>query len=122
MSSILDEWIALDTNVYLIAVRGFAGSEDCQSLLCDNVERLRIHLPLQIIVELNDNLTEPHQQVEQFEALGTKKGDAALSANLHSAKVSFLISENRHFLREVSGLPFEVLSASEALSRLEIGA
>jgi hypothetical protein len=51
--------------------------------------------------------------------LGCKLGDAAVSAYLEEEGVKTLISENRHFLAEITGLPFRVLSAAalEELNR-----
>lgn len=54
------------------------------------------------------------ESIGYFERLGAKKGDAAISAELHLAGVRWLISDNRHFLSEIKGLPFTVMDAGSA--------
>lgn len=101
-------------------------------------------MPLQVFVELQHNLTYsemrdsmialrlargfrlddapgPLDGIDRWVGAGARLGDATLSAQLESAGVDFLISENRHFLLEIPGLPFAVLSAEEALDILAQG-
>jgi hypothetical protein len=54
--------------------------------------------------------------VKAFEEMGAKKGDAVIAGHLQESGVTWLVSENRHFLAEISGVPFRVISASEALA------
>jgi hypothetical protein len=55
---------------------------------------------------------------DKFQRLGCKLGDAAVAAHLDEEGVEILISENRHFLTEIEGLPFRVISAAAALEEL----
>jgi hypothetical protein len=57
-------------------------------------------------------------RVTHWEQLGAKKGDAVIVAQLEVSGVRFLVLENRHFLSEVEGLPFEVLTSEQALRLL----
>lgn len=62
----------------------------------------------------------PHEdQVEEYRTRGAKKGDADICAQLSLAGIHWLISENRHFLAEITGLPFTVLTSAEALAILQ---
>ena len=56
--------------------------------------------------------------VRQWEQRGAKKGDAVISAHLEGAAISYLVSENRDFLKALPELPFTVLSSEEALRLL----
>ena len=56
--------------------------------------------------------------VEQYEAAGAVKGDARICAHLQEAGIGWLITENRHFLGEIPGLPFKVLTSGDALKML----
>lgn len=98
-------------------------------------------MPLQVFVELQSNLTSQEMrtslaalklshefrldyapalasEVTRWTNLGAKLGDAVITAQLEAAHILILISENRHFLAEIPSLPFDVLSAEEALSTL----
>jgi predicted nucleic-acid-binding protein len=142
MSSIRTDLVALDTNVLIMGLRQDAGCEACSELLFHYVPSLHIHIPLHVTIELQRNLTETDMTrlhaatlnfddvtwsyepasaglVEQYRERGAKKGDAIISAQLVAAGVRWLISENRHFLAEIEGLPFKVISAAEAMASLE---
>jgi predicted nucleic acid-binding protein len=133
--------VAIDTNVFIFALRRTAGREHCRELVFGGLPDLRIHLPLQVLVELQNNLTSPElsdlfaalslashcewgyvpanpRAVARIEELGAKKGDALISAQLEAAGVKWLVSENRHFLTEVEHLPFRVVSAADMVARL----
>lgn len=56
--------------------------------------------------------------IAHYAELGAKDGDARICAHLHAAGIEWLITENRHFLSEIPGLPFKVLTSEEALRRL----
>jgi predicted nucleic-acid-binding protein len=142
VNSIPDEIIALDTNVYVFALRKTPGFSACEDLVFDKLEKLNVFVPLQIFIELQRNLTSnemrgvlralirarsirwdytpaPAELIAQWEQRGAKKGDAVIAAHLQTASIAYLVSENRHFLAEISGLPFTVLNSAETLSKLE---
>ena len=50
--------------------------------------------------------------------LGCKLGDAIVAAHVEAMRVEILVSENRHFLEELKGLPFQVLNAEMILEEL----
>jgi len=99
-------------------------------------------MPLQILVELQRNLTANEMRglllalnrsktiqydyapvsldlVIPWERRGAKKGDAVIAAHLESAGVHYFISENRHFLSQLPDLPFIVLTSEEAVQLLK---
>jgi hypothetical protein len=45
--------------------------------------------------------------------------DAIIAAHLKKMGIKTLVSENRDFLEEITGLPFRVLRAQKALRELE---
>ena len=141
MNSILDERVALDTNVFLFALRREPTYPACETLLFDKLHTLQIYIPLQIFLELQHNLTASEMRrvvraltmaqavtwdyaparidlIRQWEQRGAKKGDAAITAHLEGAAIRYLVSENRDFLKELPALPFTVLSSEEAVRLL----
>jgi hypothetical protein len=139
--TILDDWISLDTNIYIFGIREDPKFPACVELL-ERIGELYVHLPRQIIRELQNNLhpNEVHELfilfsrypdrvridwktttlalIEKFQRLGCKLGDAAVAAHLEEEGIETLISENRHFLAEISNLPFRVLNATTALEEM----
>ena len=136
MSSILIDWTALDTNEFVFGIRN--PGHPSEQLLFEYIDRLRVVVTRQVMIELHRNLRHDEQRiaftllqnalelsvdydlpdeslVDRYKLMGLKKGDAAIAAQLEAANVRWLVSENRHFLSEVSGLPFAVLSAQDAL-------
>ena len=55
--SIRDEWILLDTNIWIFGLRRVPDFPACTELL-ENLNRLRVVLPRQILQELQANLVE----------------------------------------------------------------
>lgn len=140
MSSIRDELVALDTNEFVFALRRDARQPARQVLLFERLDELNVYMPLQILAELQRNLTATEMRgllralarassvtwdyaparldlIAQWEQRGAKKGDAVIAAHPEARQVRYFVSENRHFLAELSGLPFEVLT-SDAVVRL----
>src|SRR5260370_24588046 len=136
-----DELISVDRNGFIFALRKDASHSACETLLFDKVDEFKIHLPLQILLELQHNLTDeemrrvllavmkakavtwdyapaPLELVRRWEQRGAKKGDAAIAAHLEVAVVRYFISENRHFIAEITDLPFKVLTSEETLRLL----
>jgi len=139
--SIRDEWIVLDTNIWIFGQRRVPGFTECAELL-DFLNRLRVVLPRQILQELQANFSDsemsslfrllnrlptppkidwqkPAQEtVAKYGNMGCKLGDAAVSAHLEELGVNIVVTENRDFLEELSGLPFRRLKAREVLAEL----
>lgn len=139
MSSIRTDRVALDTNEFIYAIR--REQPDSVILVRERLPLIHLFIPLHVQLELQRNLTPAEmseffdlvagarqldwgyatvsrESVAQFELLGAKKGDAAICAELHAAGVNWLVSDNRHFLREIDGLPFTVLNAASAVAEL----
>ena len=58
MNSIRDETIALDTNVFIFALRKEVAYPTCEILLFDKLPQLKMHVPLQVLIELQRNLSD----------------------------------------------------------------
>ncbi len=136
------ERVVLDSNVWIFGLRRQPDRSACAELL-DQLPRLRVCLPRQILRELQANLTneELHdlfrllsrypdridvqwervrdEQIQKYLDLGCKLGDAVVAAHVEVLNIRVLVSENRDFLEEIQGLPFRVLTASEALAELK---
>ncbi|KAA0227244.1 PIN domain-containing protein [candidate division KSB1 bacterium] len=136
-----DSWIAFDTNIYIFGIREEPKFPACAELL-QKIGALHLYIPRQIIRELQKNLqpNEVHELfglfmrypnrvkinwhptapalIEKFQELGCKFGDAVVAAHLEAEGVRTLISENRHFLTEIQGLPFRILNAATAMQEL----
>ena len=142
MSSIRGETVALDTNVFIFALRKEPDYPACETLLFDKLPALQVYMPLQIFLELQRNLTASEMRrviraltmaqavtwdyaparmdlIRQWEQRGAKKGDAVITAHLEAATIRYLVSENRDFLIELPALPFTVVSSEEAVRLLE---
>src|SRR6267143_210261 len=99
MNSIRDELVALDTNEFIFALPKDPSHPSCETILFDKLDALKIHLPLQILLELQHNLSDeemrrvllavmkakaatwdyvpaPLELVRRWEQRGAKKGDA----------------------------------------------
>ena len=141
MNSIQDEVVSLDTNEFIFALRKDASHPACEILLFDKLDQLKIHLLLRILLELQHNLTDeemrrvllavmkaravtwdyapaPLELLRTWQQRGAKKGDAIIAAHLEVARVRYFISENRHFIAEITNLPFKVLTSEETLRLL----
>ena len=57
MPSIRSEAVALDTNVFIFALRKEPNYPACETLLFDKLSALQVYMPLQIFLELQRNLT-----------------------------------------------------------------
>ena len=141
MNSIRDEAVALDTNVFIFALRRDPDHPACEILLFDKLDQLRVYMPLQVLIELQRKLLPDEMRgvllaltkarvvkwdyaparldlVARWQERGAKKGDAVIAAHLEAAGVPYLISENRDFLIELTELPFEAFTAEKALRLL----
>lgn len=139
--SIRDEWIILDTNIWIFGLRRVPDIPACAEIL-KNLNRLRVVLPRQILQELQANLVDDDVRslfrllnhlpippkidwqkaapeiVAKYQRMGCKLGDAVVSAHAEELGIKTLITENRDFLEELTGLPFRRLNASRAMVEL----
>ena len=141
MNTIRGEAVALDTNVFIFALRKEPNYPACETLLFDKLNELQVYMPLQIFLELQRNLTASEMRrviraltmaqavtwdyaparmdlIRQWEQRGAKQGDAVITAYLEGTAIRYLVSENRDFLKELPALPFTVLSSEEAVRLL----
>jgi len=56
VNSIRGETVALDTNVFIFALRKEPNFPACETLLFDKLNEIRVYMPLQIFLELQRNL------------------------------------------------------------------
>ncbi len=139
--SIRDDWIILDTNVWIFGLRRIPHLPACAELL-QNLNQLRVVLPRQILQELQANLVDDELRalfrllnrlpiapkidwqkaapriVAKYQRMGCKLGDAVVSAHAEEVGIKILVTENRDFLEELTGLPFRRLRASQAMAEL----
>jgi predicted nucleic acid-binding protein len=141
--SIDNEWIVLDTNIWIFGLREQPDQPACFQLLqCLN--KLYVKTPYQIFLELKANLDSDELKrffrlihlypkrielswekaeldlINKYRNLGCKLGDAAIAAHLEMMSITTLVSENRDFFEEIKGLPFRVLRVEEALRELGV--
>lgn len=142
MNFVNNQLIALDTNQFIFALRQDQNYLSCQILLFEKLHKINVYLPLQVLIELQRNLNEneirgvilalsnarnttwdyalaPLHLVQKWGKQGAKKGDAVIAAHLETNNIPYLISENRHFLHEITNLPFKVLSNKKLLTYLD---
>ena len=134
-----EDILILDTNIWIFGLRPHLQVKDCVELL-NNLDALLVIVPRQVIVELHRNLRAaeaneffrltrllgveiqytdaPPELVAKYQTAGCKKGDAVIAAHVEANQVKYLVSQNRHFLSEVVGLPFAVLTPAEVLAEL----
>ena len=135
------DWIVLDTNVWIFGLRKQPGRSARVQVL-RNLNRLYVKIPRQILLELRVNLMKDEfgelfrlvnrypdridiqwdkvksLLIRKYEKPGCKLGDAIVAAHVEAMRVEILVSENRHFLEERKGLPFQVLNAGMILEEL----
>lgn len=140
--TIRDEWVVLDTNIWVFGLRRQPELSTCRSLL-ERLNRLRVVLPRQIIRELQSNLTESELRtlfrlinqfpdrikvqwdnvqtmtIRKYERMGCRRGDAVVAAHLEELDIRVLITENRNFLKKMKAPSFRLLNAGEALAEME---
>ena len=141
--SIANEWIVIDTNIWIFGLRNQVDQPACYQLL-QYLNKLYVKTPYQIFLELQTNLDHEELKrlfhliylypnrieiswekadlvlINKYRNLGCKLGDAVIAAHLEMMGIKTLVSENRDFLGEIKGLPFRVLHAEEALRELGI--
>jgi len=139
--TIQNERVVLDTNIWIFGLRRSQEFPNC-SLILEQINQLQVIIPLQVLRELQANLTEneltklfhlinqfPNQVsifwkkaeiniIHKYQNLGCDLGDAVIAAHLEELKVNIFITENKHFLEDVKGLPFQRLNSTDALKEL----
>ena len=135
-----ERWL-LDTNIWVFGLRRDEAFPNCAQLL-ERIGSFSVVIPLQVLKELNLNLTEdeisdfyslinqqpewmelswaaaPTERVKFYEERGCRKGDAVIAAHAESLRVGIIVSENRQFLQTIKDLPIEIVTAANALARL----
>lgn len=136
--NIRSDWIVLDTNIWIFGLRNQPDQPECARLLrC--LSRLYVKIPRQVLLELRANLNEEEMNelfrllsyypdrvdirwgkadmalVDKYQQMGCKLGDAAVAAHVEALDIKILVTENRDFLEEIKGLPFQVLRAKDIL-------
>lgn len=135
--------ICIDSNVFIFGVaRVDAHAETLMRLL----PQFDIAVPRLVILEVTRNLDKigltkrffaairradqfcivdesvPTELVTKYVSLGLPaKADAIIGAFAEWTEARYLISDNRHFLRDLSTIAYEVLSAEEFLNRWRVG-
>jgi hypothetical protein len=128
--SIRDEWIVLDTNIWIFGLRQSPEFPACADLL-RSLDRLQIVVPRQILQELQANLGEAElralfrllhrlptlpnidwqkaasETVAKYQQMGCKLGDAVICAHLEEQNIKTL-----------AGLPFRTITSNEAFAEL----
>lgn len=139
--NIHNEWIVLDTNIWVFGLRNQPDQPACYKLL-QGLNELYVKTPYQVFLELQANLDPEEMKrffrlihiypnrielswdktrmdlINKYRNLGCKLGDAVIASHLEIMNIKTLVSENRDFFEEIKGLPFRVLRAEEALQEI----
>ena len=132
--------LILDSNQYIFGLSGAKPS--CQQLI-NSLDNFNIFIPLMVLREVERNLRQlyrldnaffriinlhsnitvvwtppPELLVKHYQEKGFPPEDAAIAATAEEMGVLYVVSENRHFLRQAEQLPFEVVDAATALKLL----
>lgn len=108
LMSLLDSPHEIHMHVFIL-------EEIRRNMLKDQVQDLK-----EIIKKRNiklHNFMLPGSLIEKYKNLGLKKGDIFIAAFCDHIQADFLITENRHFLRELKEATFKTLSAAKFLEQ-----
>ncbi len=61
----------------------------------------------------------PAGLMEKYKKLGYKKGDVTVAALCETTKAEYLVSENRHFLKELKSDKFKVINLKDFINLLK---
>ncbi len=132
----------MDSNEYIF---GLAKTSKYAEILLKKAEKLNIFISRMIVSEITRNLSEinyklvkdffhllneydsiefieyriPLELIHKYVVKGFKEPDATIGAFTEWVGAHYLISENRHFLKEVTVDEFEIIDAKEYLDRIE---
>ena len=138
--------LVLDSNEYIFAF-GIFRKPTCENLLdtiLDTYSQHDIRIPRLIsdevrrhltteeyreFIEFITNLTSidedfvvPFELGVRYEIKGLKPADAFIAAYVEWTGAEILVTENRHFLRNHSYLPFKVLNAADSIKLIKSSA
>lgn len=135
-----DIQISLDTNVWIF---GLLEHDPYSRKILMNLSDFQVIVPNQVRKELSDNLSKefltyfyqfalqpnvhlnyekvPDVYITMFESKGLKKGDAIIGGFCEWQKVDKIVSDNRDFLRALSGEHyFDVMSPQEFCEKFDL--
>ena len=141
MKSTAKPIVILDTNEFVF---GLVGNQKHPTLLIQNLGKLRqnfdFRVSRQIIKEILGNIPKNYQGklfdlinsgmikyddklvgeklLVKYKTHGLKKGDAVIAAFADKENADILISENRHFLKELKTKRFNVMNAEQFLNEI----
>jgi len=130
--------VVLDSNELIF---GLIGKEQYPKILIGNLNKLKLNCSFrinrQIVKEVLDNIPNYHHGkffrlidygiikydskiidknlLNKYSNLKLKKGDNVIAAYAESVKAKTLISENRHFLKELKTRKFKIVNAEQFL-------
>ena len=138
--------VVLDSNEYIFAF-GISRKPICENLLdtiLDTYPQHDIRIPRLIADEVRRHLTTeeyrefiefitnltsidedfvvPFELGVRYEIKGLKPADAFIAAYVEWTGAEILVTENRHFLRNHSYLPFKVLNAADSIKLIKSSA
>src|SRR5712691_12527258 len=140
MTTLVERWL-LDTNVWVFGLRRDEGFPACAELL-DLIGSFCVVIPLQVLKELNLNLTDdeirdfyqlinqypervelswesaPAERVKFYQERGCRKGDAVIAAQAEALRVDLIVTQNRQFLQTITDLRAEIQTPAGARARL----
>ena len=130
--------ICIDSNQFIF---GLSGADPASEALLELLPELEVVIPRLVIKEVTHNLnsmqtsalymllhsapqftivdeTPPTVLVSKYVAMGLRlKGDAIIAAFAEWQAVDYVVSDNRHFLRELKPTAYDVLDPHEFLAR-----
>ncbi len=132
--------LVLDTNEYLFAfgLLKDPSSEKLIEVVVEQYDRHTLRIPARIAEEVRRNLTAevfrefigflnslsiiidqdflvPFELGARYESMGLKPADAFIAAYAEYIGTHVLVTENRHFLKLHTSLPFKIMTASTFL-------
>lgn len=132
--------ISLDTNIWIF---GILGKDDSCEKIIENLQRFEVVVPNQIRAELERNFPMHHMKsffflaieagvqfdfepvpqsyITDFKRNGLKKGDLIIGAFCQWHQVEIIVSDNRDFLRGLSGDHcFRVMSPRQFCEKFDL--
>ena len=133
--------VVLDTNEFIF---GLVGNQKYPAFLIQNLGKLsqdfEFCVSRQITKEILDNIPKNCQGrlfnlinsgiikyddklidkklLVKYKTYGLKKGDVVIAAFADKENADFLISENRHFLKELKNAKFKILDAEQFIKNI----
>jgi len=142
-----DTLLVLDTNEYILGLTQLKETSTRLLDILPFVEGLRVIVPSTVLEETTRNLSSihpilvskfndlvygyegfrvvsnedlPQSLVKKYQRLGlSSEADARIGAFTEWVEADFLVSENRHFLRDLQTTAYQVLDAAEMVRWIE---